>query len=496
MGGKFQILNLSLTLNSFIMKNLKYILVLVFLISLVNISWSQKQMHRDHRTSKPKTTKKVNTPLNRTDQSIDHRAKSSTSNSSTGNRSTTSPRPRPAMSGKKEYDLKKQGYVFKDGRWERAKKVPQDVTMGAMRNKKALSKMKEMFTALNHTNDVWVKDSLLIVFEKNRRLKIDRKYLDYYNLKEEFNQLCDDFDQKYNNQNKVLEMRKVKDMNILVEGKISELSNRPFQYFPLPNQAKLLTVYNKNTGEQNALGFIQYHSTGKSNLTLSIDVALNFNEQKVSEAKDSLSGYGIKLNNKFPSDLVEIKEQGIKVKGLAGNIIPLGQCNFRIEFSLPDENLSLLKLFTGPIEFNLDYSVDNKLKPQSQTLSLEVDQSILDQFNPQAVLESFSTIESNSISDFVKVSSLLDASRTKEEALNRVDVILEFQFQNQTIVHGPFRLSSHGTLASDQTVQFLKHSDEYQIKVTGKAYYENGTRDIKKFLTTDQIILITEDSLR
>ena len=126
--------------------------------------------------------------------------------------------------------------------------------------------------------------------------------------------------------------------------------------------------------------------------------------------------------------IAKSEEQAIKVKGIAGTLIPLGQQNVRIEFDLQDENLSLIKLFTGPIEFNLDYTIQDKLNPLRQKMSLKIDQTILEQFDPKAVLESFSTMESTSLSDFVKVSSLLDASRTDEEALKRVDVTLEFQF--------------------------------------------------------------------
>ena len=83
----------------------------------------------------------------------------------------------------------------------------------------------------------------------------------------------------------------------MVEGKIDELSNKPFNYFPIPNKAQLLPVNNQNTGTINALGFIQYQSTGEQDLKLSIDVALNLDEQKVDNANDFLSGYGTELSS-------------------------------------------------------------------------------------------------------------------------------------------------------------------------------------------------------
>jgi hypothetical protein len=494
------------------MKNLKYIFALLFIASIMNFSNAQKVV--DHRTSiSKKVTKKSNKNTKRA-RVVDHRTNASktTSNrvrptapgrpSTTASRRSTSNNSRTSTSARRRVvgsrtntssnpPKSKPGYVWKNGHWEREKAVPKDVQLGTRRNRRYLKKMEELVTTLNHTNDVWAKDTILMTFEKYRRVKINSKYLNYYNLKEQFNEICNDFDAKYGGK-KVMEIREDRDFHLLVEGAINNLSNQPFKYYPLPSKARLLPVQNQQTGEANALGFVYYQATGDKKLKLSLDVSLKLDTEKINGVQEKLAAYNIELEQSFPKKYMTIDEQSISIKGLSGRVIPVGHENIRIELMLPDDGLSLIKLFSGPILFNMNYTVQGKLAPFKQQVEIAIDPSLLNGIDQQAILNSFSAVENMSLIEVVKLSSLLDAARENEETLNRVDVSLEFQFENQTVFRGPIRLSSNGTLASDQVIEFLKYSDEYKIKVSGTAYYENGTREIKTFSTTDQIILIDE----
>lgn len=469
------------------MKNLKYILVLVFVTSLVNISNAQRVV--DHRKKSSKTTKTTTRPTapKRTGSSTSRR-----STSSRANRSTTSQR---KVIGSRTNTpnttpKSKPGFVWKNGHWER-KKVPKDVQKGTRMNRKYLKKMEELVTTLNHSNDVWAKDTLLMTFEKYRRLKIDSKYLNYYNLKEEFNKACNDFDAKYG-EKEVMDLREVGNFHLLVEGTINDLSNQAFKYFPLPSKATLLPVQNQQTGEANALGFVYYQATGDQQLKLSFDVQLDLDNDEIEKAKESLTDYNVEFQTAFPTKFVDVQEQKISIKGLPGKVIPVGYQSVRVELLLPDDGLSLIKLFTGPMLFDIDYSIQGKLTPFTQKMEMNIEPSLLAQIDRKAILNSFSVIENESLIEVVNITSLLDASQENEETLNRVDVALEFRFENQSVFRGPIRLSSNGTLAADQTIEFLKYSDDYEIKVSGTAYYENGSRTIKPFSTKDQFILIDE----
>jgi hypothetical protein len=357
--------------------------------------------------------------------------------------------------------------------------------------------MEEIITSLNANNNLWANDNLLASFETTRRVKINRSLLQNdQQLVTRFNNVCNEFDAKYG-QKELVELRRVGQSDVLVVGEITDLANTPFDYYTLPGQARLLPVSNQHTGAPTALGFIIYNATGDAAFELNLDVELSYNSKTNQYVSNTLSKSGIELQKRFPGELVSIEEQVLKINGQnVGRIIPIGNQNIRLEINLPDDGLSLMKLFAHAIEFKVEYMIQGQMVPLSQTLSLDINPSLIKQLDAQNIMNSFSVLENTSMLDVIKLSSQIDALRENEGILNRVEVMLEFNFENQTVFRGPFRLSSAGTLASGQAIQFLKYSEDFSVKVSGEAFYEDGKRDIMTFETKEQIIVIDENKLK
>ncbi len=228
-----------------------------------------------------------------------------------------------------------------------------------------------------------------------------------------------------------------------------------------------------------------------------MDIELAYSDPSTNYAANTLSKSGINIQDKFPTDLVSIEEQVLKINGqIMGKIIPIGQQNIRLEVSLSDEGYSLLELMSHPMEIQVEYRIEGHLHPLSQTVTIEINPRLLAQLDMKNLLQSFSVLENTSMQDVIKLSSQIDPLREDEGVLNRVEVVLHFQFEDHSVFQGPFRLSSAGTLASGQVIKFLKYSDDFSINVSGQAIYEDGRRDIIDFETSDQIIVIDENKLK
>ncbi len=352
--------------------------------------------------------------------------------------------------------------------------------------------MEQILTKLNTTSNNWQKDKLLAEFQTYRRQRVNTTLSSRDNrTKILFNKLCADFDAQYGNK-RMVEPRDEGSLKILVDGAVEDLPDSPFNYYTLPTRASLLPVNNQRTGKPTALGFVTYNPTGEVKLELNMEIALSYDQKKLGSVRTTLKKNGLALNEKFPTNLASIEEQPLKINGKTiGEIIPIGNQNVRFEIQLPDDGLSLLNLFLKPINFKIDYTI-NGYQPHSQIIPLFIAPFLLEALDPDQILESFSVIENSSLTHVIKISSKLQQSLENEGALNYVEVLLEFNFQTKKVFRGPYRFSSFGTLASEVTIPFLKHSNDYSIKVKGLAYYENGKRNIVPFETKDEIIVLDE----
>ena len=352
-----------------------------------------------------------------------------------------------------------------------------------------VNSMEKVRTKLNETENIWEKDQLFVEFQTLRRQKVQGSILiEDPKTNNLFNQSCTAFDSQYGS-NEVEDARDLNGLKILVDGTVDDLPGQSFKYYTLPTKANLLPSNNQNTGKTTALGTIHYNPTGDSELELKMEVELTFDQQAFEKAKKTLKSYGLELEDKFPGHLASIEEQVLKMNGKTiGDIIPIGNQNVRFEIQLANDGLTLLQLFQNHIQFKVDYHINRQLKPYRQDIQLNIDPALLGNLDPQQPLESFSVIDHSTMTDIIKISSFLDGQLTDEEALNYVEISLEINFENNKVFHGPFRLSSAGTLASHKVIEFLKHSENYSVTVSGQAFYENGRREIETFKTTRQII--------
>lgn len=352
--------------------------------------------------------------------------------------------------------------------------------------------MEQVLTKLNTTSNKWEKDNLLAEFQTYRINRVSATLLSKdKRTKNLFDKLCNDFHSQYGNK-KIEEPRDEGNLKVLVAGKVSNLPNTPFKYYTLPTKASLLPANNQNTGKPTALGFVSYNPTGEVALELKMEVALSYNQQELRKVSQILKKENLVLTEKFPENLASIEEQPLKInRQTVGKIIPIGNQNVRFEIQLPDNGLSLLNLFLKPINFKMDYTINGLQEVYSQTILLEIAPLLLESLDPDQVLESFSVIENTTLTDGIKISSKLDPLLENEGTLNYVEVSLEFIFQNKKVFRGPYRFSSYATLGSEITIPFLKYADEYSVKITGQALYENGKRTID-FESTDEIIILDE----
>ena len=360
-------------------------------------------------------------------------------------------------------------------------------------NRLFISVMQNTLNTLNTTSSNWEKDGLLNEFQSYRMNRVNITLLGHDNEYQAlFNNLCDRFDERYRNY-QVEKYRELNDLKILVDGNIDKLPAQPFDYYVLPTQASLLPVANENTAAIDALGTITHNPKGESELILHLEAKLDYKEDNFNKASKVLHEAGLVLTEGFPYKLAFVEPQPLKINGRTrGKIIPIGQQIVRLEINLSEGTKTLAELFLKPLYFSLDYTFNETKNTSAQILSLNIDSELLKGFSFEEPQKSFTIIENTSFTDAVRVSSKLSANLPDEGTLNYVEVLLEFDFQNKKTFHGPYRLSSYGTLSSELTVPFFKHAEGYTVCVNGLAYYENGIRKIKTFKTTAQIILLDE----
>jgi len=358
--------------------------------------------------------------------------------------------------------------------------------------------MKQINRELISERNVWEKDKLLIEFQKYRyRVREDVLWKD-----PEYDKYFAGFDDFDSNQENAIEReRTVNDMKVLVEGKVSDLDKSPFKYYVIPSKATLTPVMDEESGVLNKLGNLIYRATGDSKLTVSMGVKLGYQKELLEKTNVELNKYGFTLEKGIPKKTLLIDEQPLQIRGSKeGRIIPIDSDILELKFELQDEGLSIIKLLAKPndVTFDLIFKAYDSRHEFRQKVLFKISDDIIEQidFNDKMTSE-FNIIETNSIDDLVTITSNLksDLGGEFEGILNYIEVSLEIQFDNEKVSFwGPYKMSSASVLGSKKSVHFIKHSEDYSIKVSGKAYYENGIREIKdNLIITSPFIELQED---
>jgi len=398
-------------------------------------------------------------------------------------------------------------FVFYDSYNIRVHKDPYKDDESILINRLFIEIISQITSTLNGSLsiDAWKRDDLLIEFQKYRYrvnteiLHKDEKY------KNKFDQLVGDFKTNFSNE-KLKKDRKFEGIDILVEGELEQLHITPFKYYALPSKATLLPAKNEKTGDSDKLGRILFKTTGDSEISLNLDIKLGYNDELVNKANQKLKEKGFFLEKTLPKTTMFIDQQPLQIKGktIKGLIIPISSEILRLEIELPDDQYSLLNLFpkSNDVTFDIIYKMYENRKELPQEINLKVPDKLLDAIDYESMLSKFNTIQKNTISDQIKITSNLSSSIGSEEdgegALNYLEVSFEILFDNQeTHFFGPIRFPSAFVQGSEQSIEFLKHSDNYSIKITGKAYYENGIREIKEnVISTGPFVELDENMFK
>ena len=362
--------------------------------------------------------------------------------------------------------------------------------------------MEQIIDKLNSNIDDWEKDKLLTEFQTYRKNKINQEHKILWNDKESqkrFKELCAEFDNLADHGFR--SKRTIDGIDILVEGNIGDLPEKPFKYYAIPTKATLLPVKDPVTGEQNKLGNLYYKATGDSKMTITIETRLGYDAIKFAMAKQALKKKGMILENNPPKTVMSISEQPLKAEGSTiGSILPISNQILRFEIDLPDENLSLLELFLQTNNtFDLYYKENQGQNEAGQKITIEIPEEISKQLDLTDLLNEFSIIEINAltVTDAILITSNLwpVLEDTGEGTLDYIEISLEFLFDDKTVFYQPERFSSYSVNGSKKVLEFVKYSDNYTIKVTGIAYYEFGERTIIKdniFTNNNENIILQE----
>ncbi len=358
--------------------------------------------------------------------------------------------------------------------------------------------MEQITTEMNNLDDAWEKDKLLTEFQVYRNKKVESNILfDDKEYEQKYNDLCNKFDSS-NGSGNHLKNRVIEDLKVLVTGDIKNLHKTPFKYYVLPTKATLTPVNNENTGEKNQLGACYFEATGNSNIKINIEVTLGYDETKFEEANKLLLKKGLSLEKNPPRSVSLFENQVLKMNNqVIGQIIPINGEILRLEIELPDQELSLIKLFpqNNTNTFDLNSKINLGLNEFNQKITFHVPIELLNAADYEHLIKKFNIVESNTLTDHVKISSQLSPSLNNEGALQYVEVSLKFSFDDKVVFKGPFRLSSYSTLSSEKNISFLKYSENYQINVTGTAYYEDGHRDINNDFSADVKFIVLEEGM-
>jgi hypothetical protein len=366
-------------------------------------------------------------------------------------------------------------------------------------NRLMINMMIQIATELQIANDnYWKKDKLLEKFQSYRG-RVNTKILvsdsDYLNR---FKDICNEFDNKY--EKEIIDTKRtIGELVIIVDGKIGDLPQKPFKYYAVPSKATLVPMMDENTSELTKLGNLLFRDSDDSKLSVTMEVKLGYQKEILEKANKELNKYGFTLEKAFPKKILFIVEQPLQIRGQKiGKIIPIDSDILELKLELQDEGLSLIKLLAkNDVSFPLNFKAYDSRNEFPQNILFEVSDEVIERIDYENMIGEFNVIETNTITDLVKITSNLTSDLGEENGgtLNYIEVSLEFLFENEKVVfRGPFKMSSASVLGSEKSILFIKHSENYSIKVTGKAYYENGIREIKDdYIINSPFIELQED---
>lgn len=360
-------------------------------------------------------------------------------------------------------------------------------------NRLYIKLMEQCFNNLAATEDEWARDKLMERFQGYRFRKLKPEImgndLPYQGM---MNSVVARFDESFQN----AQLKKLRDFDgtrIIADGDISQIQMRPLKYYALPTVALLKPLI-----RDSALGSILYTGTGDAELKIVLETALTYNAQAFEAVANKLSGKGITLEKKLSQQALSIEEQPLKINGKTlGRIVPVSNEILRLELNLPEGAKTIAEIFpkVGNTSFTIDFKVLPNQPPISQTLTLQVDSASLARLDYTEPLKSFQVVERTELTDNLKISSNVSASRPNEGALNYLEVLLDVKFPDRSSLYGPYRLSAYNTISSEIIVPFLKYSNDYTVTVSGRAIYDDGEIDIKPFETHTGIIVLDDAML-
>lgn len=359
-------------------------------------------------------------------------------------------------------------------------------------NRLYVKQMNQLMDEFNITADPWQMDKKLERFQTIRYQKMNPEVfaLDP-SSQSKFSSLCSNFDSKYKNY-AVKNIRKEGNVTILAEGNITKTPIEPIKFYALPSIAKLLVKMKDSS--RVAFGTMTYNNTGTSNIILEMDVELGIAEADLKAVQETFQKKGINIESKLSSGIMTIKEQSLKLLGKAsGKIIPISNNLLRLKVEVSDNSMDIINLINTSISFNLDYQVKGTNNIESREIKLVIDPAHLSTFKTNDTKSSFEILDRTVLTSEVQLVNNLNASANDNEgALDYVQVMVEFNFNGQLEPHGPYTLSPHNTTASTFKLPFLVKSNEYNVTVTGTAYYQNGKKDLTIKSDKSQIISIDD----
>ena len=203
--------------------------------------------------------------------------------------------------------------------------------------------------------------------------------------------------------------------------------------------------------------------------------------------------------------MLRIDEQALKINGKTiGKIYPVTNNIIKLEIDIIEDATTILNLFpkSQSVSFVVESTfVDDGSKSTSQVF-LTLPPTLLKKLDYSDPIKSFDIYENSELTHQIQlVNNLFSMDKNADNSesygpLSYLEVMVEIGFSNQSVVRGPYKLSSYNTLSSNTLVPFLKREPNYTLTITGRAFYESGIRDIVPFSINSDIVSIDESMLK
>ncbi len=353
--------------------------------------------------------------------------------------------------------------------------------------------MEQCYSKLSTTSDEWARDKLVERFQFYRYQQVKANELGADpSYQQAMNNIVSNFDETYGNF-QLRKLREIGEIKIIADGQISELPLRPLKYFAIPAIANLQPLI-----RDSALGSVIYTGAGDADIKVVVETQLNYDSNNFRTASNILAAKGVILEKNLPQNILRIEEQPLKINGKTiGRIVPVSNQILRLEMTVAEGARSFAEWFpkNGLVPFGLDYKLGRDGTIINQQIMLRTDSSLLQKLDYTQPLKSFQVLERSTMTDNLKISSNVSATRPNEGALNYLEILAAFRFNDRSVLYGPYRMSAYNTLASELIIPFLKHADNYTVTISGRALYDNGEINIKPFESNSAIIALEDAQL-